>query len=240
MAVLEAIAPLRKKILLETTLRNLCDREFLDMLQKGGIKVVFVGIENLTQPLNKHGRTVSDVIATTNEVIDNLHNRGIQMVGSFIFGMDMDSPDSFETAFRFYRDPDLDILFAGVLVPYPNTPLYDNFHETGRIVDYDWSHYDYRSVVFRPRRMTMDQLIDGYTSFYTKVTRPGFIFRRNLKILQRHGPNSIAGGMLVFHLFNSYDARRRRTAIYRNARSIPNEIRAEHLELPQAVPSFRN
>jgi radical SAM superfamily enzyme YgiQ (UPF0313 family) len=229
MAVFEAVAPLRKQILLETTLQRLCDMSFLNMLEKGGVKAVFVGIENLTRPLHKHGRTTSDVIATTNEVINNLHDRGIQIVGSFIFGMDMDGPDSFETAFRFYRDSELDILFSGVLVPYPNTPLYDNFRSTGRIVDYDWSHYDYRSVVFRPLRMTMDQLADGYTSFYTKITRPGFIFQRNLKILRRHGPTSIAAGMLALHLFNSYDAHRKRRAIHRNAREIPNDIRAQRL-----------
>jgi radical SAM superfamily enzyme YgiQ (UPF0313 family) len=229
MAVLEAIAPLRKKILLETTLRKLCDIDFLNMLQKGGIKVVFVGIENLTQPLNKHGRSVSDVIKTTNEVINNLHDRNIQIVGSFIFGMDMDNPDSFETAFRFYRDSELDILFSGVLVPYPNTPLYDDFHDAGRIIDYDWEHYDYRSVVYRPLNMTIEQLIDGYTTFYTKITKPGFIYRKNLKILRRLGPTSVAGGILAFHLFNSYDARRKKAAIYRNARNIPDDIRTQHV-----------
>jgi uncharacterized Fe-S cluster-containing radical SAM superfamily protein len=229
LAVFEALAPLRKDILLETTLQKLGDPEFLNMLEKGCVKVVFVGIENLTQPLTKHGRAVSDVITATSEVINNLHDRGIQVVGSFIFGMDMDGADSFETAFRFYRDSELDILFSGVLVPYPNTPLYDEFRSAGRIVDCDWSHHDYRSVVFRPLRMTMDQLIRGYTSFYTKITSPEFIFGKSLKILRRHGPASVAGGMFILHVFNLYDAHRKKAAIFRNAGRIPSDIRAQPL-----------
>ena len=57
-----------------------------------------------------------------------------------------------------------------ILTPLPGTPLYEEMEGSGRITDSDWSHYDYRHVVFRPARMTAEELQAGadwvYAQFY--------------------------------------------------------------------------
>src|SRR5262249_1613109 len=45
--LMEAIAPLRKDILIETTLTRLADHQVLDALGRGGIKWISVGVESL-------------------------------------------------------------------------------------------------------------------------------------------------------------------------------------------------
>ena len=37
----------------------------------------------------------------------------------------------------------------------------------GRILDSDWSHYDYGSPVVRPLGMTPEQMLDGFKYVYT-------------------------------------------------------------------------
>jgi hypothetical protein len=47
----------------------------------------------------------------------------------------------------------------------------------GRITDHDWEHYDTRHVVYRPRRMTPEQLLTGYRRAYRDFYRWGAIAR---------------------------------------------------------------
>lgn len=53
-----------------------------------------------------------------------------------------------------------------VLTPYPGTELHRRLHAQGRILHTDWDLYDTRHAVFRPARMTVDQLEEGYRRAY--------------------------------------------------------------------------
>jgi len=49
-----------------------------------------------------------------------------------------------------------------VLTPYPGTQIYQRFKDQGRIISYDWSHYDHYTVVFQPKNMTPRELAEGH------------------------------------------------------------------------------
>jgi hypothetical protein len=49
-----------------------------------------------------------------------------------------------------------------VLTPYPGTQIYQRFKDQGRIISYDWSHYDHNTVVFQPKNMTPQELAEGH------------------------------------------------------------------------------
>jgi hypothetical protein len=49
-----------------------------------------------------------------------------------------------------------------VLTPYPGTQIYQRFKDQGRIISYDWSHYDHHTVVFQPKNMTPQELAEGH------------------------------------------------------------------------------
>ena len=49
----------------------------------------------------------------------------------------------------------------GILVPYPGTPLYDQYRKENRIFDYRWENYDAAHVVFSPHKMQPIELQKG-------------------------------------------------------------------------------
>jgi len=44
--------------------------------------------------------------------------------------------------------------------------------DAGRILDRDWGHYNDANVVFRPKQMTPDRLLDGYLTLWREFYRP--------------------------------------------------------------------
>ena len=95
---------------------------------------------------------------------------GIGIVAGMIVGMDGDGPQVFERTLRFLEQTKIDALQLNILTPLPGTPLFADMESAGRMTDGDWSHYDYRHVVFRPARMTAAELQGGadwlYRQFY--------------------------------------------------------------------------
>lgn len=53
-----------------------------------------------------------------------------------------------------------------IQTPYPGTRLYQALSSEGRIVSNNWDRYDTRHVVYRPARLSPEQLKDGYERAY--------------------------------------------------------------------------
>ncbi|MDX1412336.1 MAG: DUF4070 domain-containing protein, partial [Nitrospirales bacterium] len=56
----------------------------------------------------------------------------------------------------------VELAYFNVLTPLPGTALFDRFNREGRILDRDWAKYDGKHVVFKPNRMTPEQLQEGF------------------------------------------------------------------------------
>ena len=68
----------------------------------------------------------------------------------------------------FIRKSNFDSLYFSILTPYPGTRLYQKMESEGRLLHKDWEKYDTAHVVFRPKKMTMEQLKEGYVWLYKK------------------------------------------------------------------------
>ena len=79
-----------------------------------------------------------------------------------VFGFDNDDESVFETAVDFLVRNKVELAYFNVLTPLPGTALYDRYQREGRIFDYDWAKYDGKHVVFQPKRMTPEQLQEGF------------------------------------------------------------------------------
>ena len=216
--LMRAIAPLKKKIALETTLGRLKDPEILDALALGGVKWFEVGIESLAHRLRKHGS--SDPGARVKELVDRAHDRGMLVQANFICGLDSDGPESFEQIYQCYDRSGLDAIMFGILIPYPDTPLYLQLQSEGRIFDTNWEHYDYHHVVYRPRRMTVDQLIDGYIELYRNVRSRKSIFREVSEGLKKNGMRAESVLMITHNLYQKFDSIKKQRLLMENKREI--------------------
>ena len=58
-----------------------------------------------------------------------------------------------------------------IFTPYPGTPAWYQLNREDRIIDRTWKHYNDANVVFRPKQMTPDQLLDGYLRLWREFYR---------------------------------------------------------------------
>ena len=65
-----------------------------------------------------------------------------------------------------------------ILTPYPATPLFDDMEREGRLLHKDWAKYDTGNVVYQPKRMTPEQLREGYEYAYERLFSWKSIWRR--------------------------------------------------------------
>lgn len=180
-SLLEALIPRQKVWMAMTTIRFADDPGMVALAAAAGCKTLFVGFESVSpeslQEVGKRQNRV-DIYARN---IQRLHDHGIMVNGSFVFGFDHDGPEVFDETVRFGIENRIETATYTILTPYPNTGLYKKLQVQGRIFDYDWAHYDTTRVVFRPARMTVEELEEGLASAYGKFYSIGSIFSRSFR-----------------------------------------------------------
>jgi hypothetical protein len=67
-----------------------------------------------------------------------------------------------------------------VLCPYPGTGIYDQLKSEGRIFETDWSKYSKYHVVFQPKKMPPDALLEGCYWAWKQFYSPKSILHRFL------------------------------------------------------------
>lgn len=216
--LMHALAPLRKKIAVEITIGRLKDRAVLDALAHGGVKWLVVGVESLATKLRKHGTV--DLDEGFRRVLDDAHERGMMIQGNFICGLDTDGPESFDHIYEYYDRSGLDAIMMGILTPYPDTDLYRRLAREGRIFDRNWERYDCHHVVYRPRRMTVDQLIDGYIRLYRNVRRRRSVFREIVENYRRNGAGIQSAVVVANNVYQKFDSVKKARLLRANQREI--------------------
>jgi radical SAM superfamily enzyme YgiQ (UPF0313 family) len=144
----------------------------------GGCTGVFVGFESLTDANLHDARKKSPSADDYARRVGIFHGQGIQVNGSFVLGFDHDTPDVFVRTAEWIEDARLECATFHILTPYPGTPLFRKLEAEGRLLHRDWSLYDTAHVVFRPARMTPEQLSEGYAWCYERLFSHGSIWRR--------------------------------------------------------------
>jgi len=110
-------------------------------------------------------------------VVRRLHDAGVMVNASFVFGMDDDGPDVFDRTVEWAVGQGIETATFHIMTPYPGTGLYQRMRAQGRMLHEDWDRYDTRQVVFEPRGMTAAQLETGYRRAYRDFYRWGALWR---------------------------------------------------------------
>jgi radical SAM superfamily enzyme YgiQ (UPF0313 family) len=99
-----------------------------------------------------------------------------------MFGNDGDGPDIFDRTVEFVIDAGIDLVHFGLLTPNPGTDLYDRLAREGRLLytDFpdDYARYDLSTAVFRPLKMTAEQLEEGLVRATQAVGSRAAVLRR--------------------------------------------------------------
>ncbi|MBM4341626.1 MAG: B12-binding domain-containing radical SAM protein [Deltaproteobacteria bacterium] len=163
-----------------TTIRIAMDEEILRKAKESGCLSLFIGFESLIQG-NLDGVSKKFVQAEElGNLIKIIQGHGIGIQGAFIFGFDEDDRTIFKKTVDFVQKHRIELPTFSILTPFPGTPLRKRLEEEGRIVDNDWSHYDMSHAVFIPKRMTLQELQNGYLWAQKYACAPRSILKRLL------------------------------------------------------------
>lgn len=160
-----------------STVAALLKPGLLEKAAAAGMKSVFVGFENLDpNNLRGHGK-VQNLGRDYSAAIRRVHGHGMMVNGSFVFGMDEDGPEVFERTTDWAIRQGVETASFHIMTPYPGTGLYRRIAAQGRLLHRDWERYDTRRAVFRPARMTPEELECGYRRAYRSFYRWSNILR---------------------------------------------------------------
>jgi len=148
------------------TVQSVLDPELLEKAVACGLRSLFVGFETLNAAnLSTHHKN-HNLHADYAAAVRRLHDHGVMVNGSFVFGMDDDGPDAPARTVAWAVAQGIETATFHILTPYPGTALYRQMESEKRLTDHDWQRYDTRHVVFRPARMTAEELEAGYWQAY--------------------------------------------------------------------------
>lgn len=216
--------PLGKRWVAQASLELADDPELVQLASAAGCVGLFLGIETFSdRNLAAMEKGFNDRRSYRRR-LDVLHRHGIGVIAGVIVGMDGDDRDVFQRTLRFLQELRVDAVQVNVMTPLPGTPLFERFERDGRMLDRDWSHFDFRHVVMRPARMTADQLQAGADWLYASFYRLDRITLRFARALVTLGPLPAWLGLRL-GLTYRYDNRRERI-VGRNPASDRKEVLA--------------
>ena len=178
-----------------------------------GLRSLFVGFETLSERNLRAQHKGHNLGRDYGLAIRRLHDLGVMVNGSFVFGMDDDDNTVFERAVEWAIGEGLETATFHILTPYPGTALHERLEREGRITSSNWDMYDTRHAVFVPARMTGQALEAGYRRAYEEFYRWGSIVRgasSKANLVQGFRHLAYAGGWKKFEPLWDWIIRARR------------------------------
>jgi radical SAM superfamily enzyme YgiQ (UPF0313 family) len=142
-----------------------------------GLRSLFVGFETLNPAALRAQGKVQNLRRDYGQAIRWLHDLGVMVNGSFVFGMDEDDASVFDRTVEWAISQGIETATFHILTPYPGTVLFKRMEKEGRLRHRDWDLYDTRHVVYVTRGMKEGELEAGYWRAYRDFYRWGSIFR---------------------------------------------------------------
>jgi radical SAM superfamily enzyme YgiQ (UPF0313 family) len=143
----------------------------LELAAQVGLRSLFVGFETLDPDNLREHDKYQNLNRDYGAAIRRLHDNGVMVNGSFVFGMDGDDETVFGRTVEWAVSHGVETATFHNLTPYPGTAHHARMEAERRITTRDWNRYDTRHVVFRPARLTPEQLEAGYWSAYRDFYR---------------------------------------------------------------------
>ena len=149
-----ALVPLKLRWAGLVTTTIAWDEELLDLAARSGCRGLLIGFESLDQKALDETRKSFNMRKDYRLVVDRIHDRGIAIMGCFVFGFDPDTRETFDRTVDFVMESRMDLPRYAIAVPFPATGLFRRLKAENRILTEDWSLYDGQHVVFEPRNMS--------------------------------------------------------------------------------------
>ncbi|MBS1371408.1 MAG: B12-binding domain-containing radical SAM protein [Lentisphaeria bacterium] len=159
------------------TVRSLQDDTLLEAAAKAGLRSLFIGFESLNPESLASCHKAINRIGEYAGTVRRLHDHGIMVNASFVFGLPADRADVFGRTVEWAVETGIETATFHLATPYPGTPFFRAMETEGRLLHRDWERYDTRHAVIRHDHMTPQELEAGYRRSYRSFYRWRNIFR---------------------------------------------------------------
>jgi radical SAM superfamily enzyme YgiQ (UPF0313 family) len=173
--ILEAIKPLGIKYFAQTDIAVADDKRLLKKLQESGCSTLFIGFESLVPQnlasIQKSGWKLK-YLETYGEKCRIIQSHGIQVLGSFLVGLDHDTKDNLLGLRDFVLENNIWAQFL-FITPFPGTKMREKLINQGRLSpsNINWDLYTCFDAIFKPLNMSIQELhsivLEIYQSVYT-------------------------------------------------------------------------
>lgn len=164
-ALMRALIPLKIRWVSQSAINVAYDLEALDLMKRSGCQGVLVGFESLEEAtLKQMNKGFNLMKGGPREALANFRRFGLRVYGTFVFGYDHDTQDTFKKTLDFARGEGLFIAAFNHITPFPGTPLYRRMKDEGRLLYDAWwldERYRYNMIPFQPAQMTPEALAAG-------------------------------------------------------------------------------
>ncbi|NLM34825.1 MAG: B12-binding domain-containing radical SAM protein [Clostridiales bacterium] len=192
---LKAIKPLKLKWNAAVS-SNIVDMpDLLDEMKESGCQSLFIGFESINSKSIDTVHKVQNSVSKYERLVDEIHKRGIMINASFVFGLDEDDCSVFKNTLDWIVKNKIETVTSHILTPYPGTKLYSSLLEENRIVDFNLSNYNTAHVVYKPKKISAEELYEGYLRIYKEI----YSFKNIIKRLPRSKKQWIP--FLAFNFF---------------------------------------
>lgn len=162
------------------TVNSILDGDLIELAAEAGLRSVFVGFESLNPNNLAQSNKIQNLNRDYNQLTERLHDLGIMINGSFVFGLDDDEQSVFSRTVDWAIESGITTSTYHIATPYPGTVFYQKMQQSGRMTSHDWDLFDTRHSTYRPQRMSARQLEDGYHQAYRDFYRWSSIAKASL------------------------------------------------------------
>lgn len=182
----EALVPLKISWSCQVSIDIARDTDLVELMARSGCISALIGFESL-DPLSlreiKKGWNIK--WQPYDDAIDVFQCAGIMLYGTFIFGCDNDTVESFDASVEFAIRHKFMLANFNPLTPMPGAPLFDRMKKEGRLLHDRWwldPDFSYGDATLRPINMTPDQLTEACYAARSKFNTMQSILRRMIDL----------------------------------------------------------
>jgi radical SAM superfamily enzyme YgiQ (UPF0313 family) len=174
--------PLRRLWLGQGTVSLAEDLELLRLMRRSGCMGLLIGFESVQKGTQNEMNKIKNLGIDFYEAMRRFHGEGFGILGAFVFGFDYENKDVFEQTLEFIMRSRMDCVELRILTPFPGTRLYERLLSEGRLFVRDWwlRGYPPDTLLFQPKGMTADELINGFARLNRQTYSFGAMIKRFL------------------------------------------------------------
>lgn len=150
------------------TVASIFNGDLIEKAAKAGLRSIFVGFETFSAENLKQSNKSQNLNKDYQTAVKRLHDLGIMINGSFVFGLDHDDKDVFKRTVDWGIENAITTSTYHVLTPYPGTELFKTMESQNRILSRNWDLYDTRHVVYKTTKLSAKELESGYQWSYNE------------------------------------------------------------------------